>query len=80
MKDDTVVSCSSFNQDPGETIPPIAMIRDIHFGETRWILVIEKEVIAWGLESEYGTDPADSGPGNLSHLGSFPVLEGLHPR
>lgn len=46
MKDDTVVSCSSFDQDPGETIPPINMIRQIDFGETRWILVIEKEVFA----------------------------------
>ena len=45
MKDDTVVSCS-FDQDPGETVPPISMIRRIDFGETRWILVIEKEVIA----------------------------------
>lgn len=44
MKDDTVVSCS-FDQDPGETIPPISTIRQIDFGETRWILVIEKEVL-----------------------------------
>lgn len=45
MKDDTVVSCS-FDQAPGETIPPISMIKQIDFGETRWILVIEKEVLA----------------------------------
>lgn len=43
MKDDTVISCS-FDKDPGETIPPINIIRQIDFGETRWILVIEKEV------------------------------------
>ncbi|KAK7710772.1 endodeoxyribonuclease [Diaporthe eres] len=45
MKDDTVVACS-FDQDPGETIPPINTVRKIDFGETRWILVIEKEVHA----------------------------------
>ncbi|KAI7777748.1 hypothetical protein LA080_003095 [Diaporthe eres] len=42
MKDDTVVACS-FDQDPGETIPPINTVRKIDIGETRWVLVIEKE-------------------------------------
>lgn len=45
MKDNSVVSCSS-DQDHSESIPPIGMIRRIDFGDTRWILVIEKEVLA----------------------------------
>lgn len=45
MKDDTVVSCV-FDQDPGETIPPASMIKEINFGDTRWVLIVEKEVIA----------------------------------
>lgn len=48
MKDDTVVSCM-FDQDPGETIPPASMIKEIHFGDARWVLVVEKEVIAGGV-------------------------------
>ncbi|KAK2603187.1 hypothetical protein N8I77_009663 [Diaporthe amygdali] len=42
MKDNSVVSCST-DQDHSESIPPIGMIRRIDFGDTRWILVIEKE-------------------------------------
>ncbi|KAG8160814.1 hypothetical protein KVR01_009078 [Diaporthe batatas] len=42
MRDDTVVSCL-FDQDPGESIPPTAMIKEIDFGDTRWVLVVEKE-------------------------------------
>lgn len=78
MKDDTVVACS-FDQDPGETIPPINTVRKIDFGETRWILVIEKEVHARFAAIEVRTGLTDSQPGNFSHSGSLPVLETLHP-
>ncbi|KAI3392711.1 hypothetical protein diail_5268 [Diaporthe ilicicola] len=42
MKNNTVVSCSS-DHDHCESIPLVSMIRQIDFGEIRWILVIEKE-------------------------------------
>lgn len=79
MKDDTVVACS-FDQDPGETVPPISTIRKIDFGETRWILVIEKEVLARCSATEVRAGLTDSEPGNFSHSGSLSVLETLHPR
>lgn len=78
MKDDTVVACS-FDQDPGETIPPINTVRKIDIGETRWVLVIEKEVHSRFAAIEVLAILTDSGPGYFSHSGSLPVLETLHP-
>lgn len=79
MKDDTLVSCS-FDQGHGGIIPPVRRIRNIDFGETRWILVIEKEVIACGLPLKCGTGFTDWGPGNFSHSCGLPVLETLRRR
>ncbi|ROW01847.1 hypothetical protein VMCG_05505 [Cytospora schulzeri] len=42
MMNNSIISCSS-DLDDNSCIPPIAMIRQIDFGETRWILVVEKE-------------------------------------
>lgn len=44
MENHSVISCFS-DIDEKISIPPIAMIRQIDFGETRWILVVEKEVL-----------------------------------
>ncbi|KUI54729.1 Meiotic recombination protein SPO11 [Cytospora mali] len=42
MKNNSIISCF-LDLDDNRSIPPIAMIREIDFGETRWILVVEKE-------------------------------------
>lgn len=44
MKNNTIVSCFS-DLDENNSIPPIAMIRQIDFAGTKWILVVEKEVL-----------------------------------
>ncbi|ROW09310.1 hypothetical protein VPNG_05798 [Cytospora leucostoma] len=42
MENHSVISCVS-GFDEKISIPPIAMVRQIDFGETRWVLVVEKE-------------------------------------
>ncbi|KUI70123.1 Meiotic recombination protein rec12 [Cytospora mali] len=42
MKNNSIISCF-LDLDDNSSIPPVAMIREIDFGETRWILVVEKE-------------------------------------
>lgn len=51
MTDGSVVSYSS-DHDSNDMIPPTSTIQQIDFAETKWVLVIEKEVYFFYTVSE----------------------------
>lgn len=79
MENRSIISCFS-NLDDNNYIPPIAMVRQIDFGETRWVLVVEKEVMTLSRSQHDAPRLTCDIAGDIPDISSLSVLEALHPR